>query len=74
MIHYTRTDMIVQDKKGNFFIYEFKLSDKTKLSKGQQAVADHVKNSGGMVELRTNIKKWGLKRGDQIFITDYLIQ
>ena len=54
-------------------IDEDKLTEFTALSKGQNAALKHVTDGNGVFELRSDIEKWGLYKGDTITVTNYII-
>ena len=65
--------MLKQDKDGDFIIGEAKLTDKTRLFKGQKCAKKHVEDGDGMFEVRSEIKEFDLKPGDKIKVKKYEI-
>jgi hypothetical protein len=65
----SKVDMLEKSKDGTFTVYEIKLSPKSKLSKGQKATEKHVKTGNQVFEVRS--QKGGLRKGDEIKITNY---
>ncbi len=67
----TRVDQLKRDKNGKFIIVENKLTDTTPLSKGQRAAKNHIGETGGWFEVRTDAIDFGLRQNDVIFINKY---
>ena len=69
----SRVDMLTKNSDGTYTITEIKLTSKTPLSKGQHAVRNHIGETGGFVEIRSNINQFGLKKNDIIYVKEYKI-
>jgi hypothetical protein len=65
----SRVDMLEKKKDGKYVAYEIKLSPKSKPSKGQKAIENHVKKGNQLFEVRTN--NGGFKKGNVIRISEY---
>ncbi len=68
-----RTDQLIKNPDGTFTIVETKRTNLTPLSSGQQKAYDHVLNGNGqsMFEIRSDIRKWGLKSGQTIQVRNF---
>lgn len=60
--------MLKKDNDGHFIIGEAKLTDKTRLSKGQLSAKKHVEQGDGIFEVRSKIDEFGLQPGDKIYV------
>ena len=67
----TNADQLIKNDDGTYTIVETKRSSATRLSKGQKAAQDHVKDGNGVFEVRSNRPKQGLSKGQKIVVKDY---
>lgn len=65
----SRADMLEKKEDGTYIAYEIKLSPKSKPSKGQKAIENHVKKGNQLFEVRSNIGEF--KKGNEINISEY---
>lgn len=65
----SRVDMLEKKEDGTYVAYEIKLSPKSKPSKGQKTIENHVKKGNHFFEVRSN--KEGFHKGNEINITEY---
>ena len=65
----SKIDMLEKNKDGTYTASEIKLSPRSKLSKGQKTTEKHVKTGNQIFEVRS--QKGGLRKGDEIKITNY---
>ena len=70
----TNTDALIKNSDGTYSIREYKLTNKTKLTKGQNRSKEHVENGSQDFEVRSDIKKWNLEKGDVIKVKDYKVE
>lgn len=70
----TVSDQLIRNNDGTFSIIETKLTNKTRLSKGQSRANNHIGTTGGYFEVRSDIKQWNIGKGQQIFVRDYKIE
>ena len=58
----------------SYQILEFKLTSESPLTKGQTKALKHVKDGNGMFEVRSRVPNLGIKPGDEINVTEYIIK
>ena len=67
----SRVDQLVRNKDGSYTVREAKRTNKTRLTRGQQATQDHIGKHGGMFEIRKDIEPWNLQKNKHIFIKNF---
>ena len=70
----SRVDAFINNGDGTYSVIEYKLSDKTPLSKGQKAVQNHVTGGNQMFEVRSTVDHMGLIPGAEIQVKDYKVE
>ncbi len=70
----SRVDAFINNGDDTYSVIEYKLSDKTPLSKGQKAVQNHVTGGNQMFEVRSTVDPMGLKPGAEIQVKDYKVE
>lgn len=67
----SRADQLVRNKDDSYTVREAKRTNKTRLTRGQQATETHIGKNGGMFEIRKDIEPWDLQKNKQIFIKNF---
>ena len=66
--------MLIPTTINSYSVIEYKLSDKTPLSKGQKAVQNHVNGGNQMFEVRSTVDHMNLYPGKPIQVKDYRVE
>ena len=65
-------DQLIRNEDGTYSVVETKLRSTTPMSKGQNAIQQHVGTNGGLFEIRTEIPEWSLDKGSKIEVKEYI--